>query len=130
MSSRPPRILIVDDDPQVLSTYRSILMPAMQDDGFQAARAAFFATARPDALLAKGADEIEDAVLRDAIKRVRRKAPIALRIAGELIERGAVMSIADALALELDHLTEIFSSRDAYAGLRSIGGPPPNFEGR
>jgi enoyl-CoA hydratase/3-hydroxyacyl-CoA dehydrogenase len=103
--------------------------PAPVPDAF-AARAAFFATARSDALLANGADETEDAVLRDAIKRVRRKAPIALRIAGELIERGADMSIADAVALELDHLTEIFSSRDAYAGLLSIGGPPPHFEGR
>jgi hypothetical protein len=40
------------------------------------------------------------------------------------------MPIADALALELDHLTEIFSTRDAYTGLHSIGGPPPEFEGR
>ena len=93
-----------------------------------ASRAAFFATAEPDALLA-GA-EPDDPVLRDAIKRVRRKAPIALRIAGKLIERGADMPLAEALALELDPLTEIFSTRDAYTGLRSIGGPPPQFEGR
>ena len=103
--------------------------PAPVPDAF-ASRAAFFASARPDALLAKDAEEPDDPVLRDAIKRVRRKAPIALRIAAELIERGANLPLPDALALELDHLTEIFGTRDAYTGLRSIGGPPPEFEGR
>jgi enoyl-CoA hydratase/3-hydroxyacyl-CoA dehydrogenase len=103
--------------------------PAPVPDAF-AARAAFFATEQPDSLLANAVDEPDDPDLRDAIKRVRRKAPVALRIASELIERGADMPIADALALELDHLTEIFSTRDAYTGLRSIGGPPPEFEGR
>jgi enoyl-CoA hydratase/3-hydroxyacyl-CoA dehydrogenase len=103
--------------------------PAPVPEAF-AARDAFFATAQPDMLLANSADEPDDPDLRDAVKRVRRKAPIALRIAGALIERGADLPIADALALELDHLTEIFSTRDAYTGLRSIGGPPPEFEGR
>jgi enoyl-CoA hydratase/3-hydroxyacyl-CoA dehydrogenase len=103
--------------------------PAPVPDAF-AARAAFFATEQLDRLLANAVDEPDDPDLRDAIKRVRRKAPVALRIASELIERGADMPIADALALELDHLTEIFSTRDAYTGLRSIGGPPPEFEGR
>jgi enoyl-CoA hydratase/3-hydroxyacyl-CoA dehydrogenase len=98
--------------------------------GAFAARAAFFATAQPDTLLANTADEPDDTDLRDAIRRVRRKAPIALCIASELIERGADMPLENALALELDHLTEIFSTRDAYAGLRSVGGPPPKFEGR
>ena len=95
-----------------------------------AARAAFFATAQPDTLLADTADEPDDPDLRDAIRRVRRKAPIALRIAGELIEQGADMPLKSALALELDHLTEIFSTRDAYTGLCSVGGSPPKFEGR
>ena len=103
--------------------------PAPVPDTF-ASRAAFFATAQPDTLLADAADEPDDPVLRDAVRRVRRKAPISLRIAGELIERGAALPIPEALALELDHLTEIFNTRDAYTGLRSIGGPPPQFEGR
>lgn len=98
--------------------------------GAFAARAAFFATAQPDTLLADTADEPDDPDLRDAIRRVRRKAPIALRIAGELIEQGADMPLENALALELDHLTEIFSTRDAYTGLCSVGGSPPKFEGR
>ena len=32
--------------------------------------------------------------------------------------------------LELDHLLEIFLTRDAYEGLSSLGKRPPAFEGR
>jgi hypothetical protein len=32
--------------------------------------------------------------------------------------------------MELDHLTSIFSTRDAYEGLSSLGKRPPVFEGR
>lgn len=95
-----------------------------------AARARFFAEVDPGRLLAGEYGEPDDAQVREAVKRASRKAPIALRVAAALIERGASLPLDDALALDLEHLTEIFSTRDARAGLSSIGGPAPRFEGR
>jgi enoyl-CoA hydratase/3-hydroxyacyl-CoA dehydrogenase len=65
-----------------------------------------------------------------AVRRVASKAPIALRLAGELIDRGADVSLEEGLAMELGHLEEIFSTRDAYEGLSSLGHRAPVFEGR
>jgi enoyl-CoA hydratase/3-hydroxyacyl-CoA dehydrogenase len=57
-------------------------------------------------------------------KQIRRKAPLALKEAERLIneQRGP--------ASELEALERIFASEDALAGLRSVGGPPPEFKGR
>lgn len=57
------------------------------------------------------------------------KAPIALRMAEELIERGASLPLDEALELELGGLETIFSTRDAYEGLTTIGRRPPHFVG-
>jgi enoyl-CoA hydratase/3-hydroxyacyl-CoA dehydrogenase len=65
-----------------------------------------------------------------AVRRVASKAPMALRIAGDLIDRGAGMTLEEGLAMELSHLEEIFSTRDAYEGLSSLGKRAPVFEGR
>lgn len=65
-----------------------------------------------------------------SLQRVANKAPIAVRLAGSLIDRGMSMPLEDARQLELGHLVEIFSTRDAYAGLKSVGQTAPRFEGR
>ena len=65
-----------------------------------------------------------------AVKRVGSKAPIALRLAESLIDRGADLPIEDGLRLELSHVREIFSTADAYEGLSSLGKKAPVFEGR
>jgi enoyl-CoA hydratase/3-hydroxyacyl-CoA dehydrogenase len=64
-----------------------------------------------------------------AVRRLDAKAPIALRIASELIDRGERLPIEQAVALELERLEEIFSSADAYEGLSSLGRRPPAFKG-
>lgn len=64
-----------------------------------------------------------------ALRRIESKAPIALRVASELIDRGADLPIDRAVQLELDHLEEIFSTGDAYEGLSSVGKRPPVFKG-
>jgi enoyl-CoA hydratase/3-hydroxyacyl-CoA dehydrogenase len=64
-----------------------------------------------------------------AVRRLESKAPIALRIASELIDRGETLPIERAVALELERLEEIFSSADAYEGLSSLGRRPPAFKG-
>ena len=64
------------------------------------------------------------------MKRVSFKAPIALRLAGKLIESGAKVSLEEGLAMELAHLEEIFSTKDAHHGLSTLGKQAPAFEGR
>jgi enoyl-CoA hydratase / 3-hydroxyacyl-CoA dehydrogenase len=61
--------------------------------------------------------------------RIGLKAPIALRIAADLIDKGTTLPLADGLRLELSHLREIFSTKDAYEGLSSLGKKPPVFTG-
>jgi enoyl-CoA hydratase/3-hydroxyacyl-CoA dehydrogenase len=71
----------------------------------------------------------EDPLVVQAIKRLATKAPIALRISAELIDRGAELPLGQALDLELAHLVEIFSTKDAYEGLSSLGKRRPVFVG-
>jgi enoyl-CoA hydratase/3-hydroxyacyl-CoA dehydrogenase len=65
-----------------------------------------------------------------AVKRVNRRAPVALRIAERLIDEGAARPLEEALRLELEHLREVFGTEDAYAGLSTIGKKKPTFRGR
>jgi enoyl-CoA hydratase / 3-hydroxyacyl-CoA dehydrogenase len=90
---------------------------------------AFFAAHDAEALRAGTADTGGDEGLAKAMKRVGFKAPIALRIAGKLIESGAALPLPDGLAMELAHLEEIFTTQDAHAGLSSVGQKAPVFQG-
>jgi enoyl-CoA hydratase/3-hydroxyacyl-CoA dehydrogenase len=67
--------------------------------------------------------------LRASEKRVGFKAPVALRIASELIDRGDGTPIEQGIAMELSRLEEIFSTADAYEGLSSLGKRRPVFRG-
>lgn len=89
----------------------------------------FFERADVDALLVNNHSGPNDPVLADAVNRVQKKAPIAVRLAFQLIDRGVAMPIENALQLELDHVAEIFATRDAYEGLTSVGRAKPRFEG-
>jgi enoyl-CoA hydratase/3-hydroxyacyl-CoA dehydrogenase len=63
------------------------------------------------------------------VDRVRSKAPIALRIADQLIEGAAKWSLEQGIEQELAHLAEIFATKDAYVGLSSLGRARPVFTG-
>jgi enoyl-CoA hydratase / 3-hydroxyacyl-CoA dehydrogenase len=76
-----------------------------------------------------GAVVPDDPRIAKAEKRIGFKAPIALRIAADLIDRGASLSLEEGLRLELDRLPEIFGTKDAYEGLSSLGKKPPVFSG-
>jgi enoyl-CoA hydratase/3-hydroxyacyl-CoA dehydrogenase len=91
---------------------------------------AFFAENDAETLRLGKADTRGDEALAKAMKRVSFKAPIALRLAGKLIESGAQVPLHDALTMELGHLLEIFSTKDAYEGLSTLGKKAPAFEGR
>jgi enoyl-CoA hydratase/3-hydroxyacyl-CoA dehydrogenase len=90
----------------------------------------FFAGNDAETLRQGKADVKGDEALGKAMKRVGFKAPIALRLAGKLIESGANVSLDEGLAMELAHLVEIFSTKDAYEGLSTLGKKAPVFEGR
>jgi enoyl-CoA hydratase/3-hydroxyacyl-CoA dehydrogenase len=91
--------------------------------------AEFFEHTDIDILLAGDQPEQGDPIVAKARERLSRNAPIALRLAGELIDQGIEMPLDDALQLELDHLVEIFSTRDAYEGLSNVGRATPVFKG-
>jgi enoyl-CoA hydratase/carnithine racemase len=50
-------------------------------------------------------------------------------MAEQLIEEGAKVPLAEGLSMELARLEEIFSTRDAYEGLSSLGKRRPEFQG-
>ncbi|HED23699.1 MAG TPA: 3-hydroxyacyl-CoA dehydrogenase/enoyl-CoA hydratase family protein, partial [Firmicutes bacterium] len=62
-------------------------------------------------------------------KIVAKKAPIALKMANELMEAQSKVSIKEAIDIELGKLYDIFATEDALAGLQSPG-RPPKFEGK
>ena len=92
--------------------------------------ASFFAGNDSETLRLGRADTGGDETLARAMKRVGTKAPIALRLAGKLIESGSKEPLEAGLAMELAHLEEIFSTKDAYEGLSTLGKKAPVFEGR
>ncbi len=91
---------------------------------------AFFAGNDAEALRQGKADTLGDEGLAKAMKRVGFKAPIALRLAGKLIESGSKVTLEEGLEMELSHLVEIFSTKDALEGLSTLGKKAPVFEGR
>lgn len=90
----------------------------------------FFDQHGVDELLRGPAEAPTDARLAKTVKRIGSKAPVALRLAADLIDRSLDVSIDDGLALELSHLHEIFATKDAYEGLSSLGKKAPVFVGR
>ena len=67
---------------------------------------------------------VDDELAEKTLKRLSRKAPIALKMANELIEAQSKVSVEEAIKLELDRLHDIFATKDALAGLQSPGRPP------
>ena len=64
-------------------------------------------------------------------KTLSRKAPIALKAAMDLIDRGFAVDLQAGLQLELDSLKTIFATEDAKSGLSSIlSGQKPNYIGK
>jgi enoyl-CoA hydratase/carnithine racemase len=65
-----------------------------------------------------------------ALVQMRSKAPLALRLAEIIIDRGARLPHAAAIEEEFAHLSEIFATEDAKAGLLSFGRKTPQYMGR
>ena len=62
------------------------------------------------------------------IKQLSRTAPIALRMASDLIDVAASTNLEEGLAAELQKLEDLFATKDAYEGLSSLfQGRRPNY---
>jgi enoyl-CoA hydratase / 3-hydroxyacyl-CoA dehydrogenase len=72
----------------------------------------------------------DDPLVAKTAKIISSKAPIALRLANEIIDSGYAMPLSEGVKQELAHLNEIFSTADALTGLTSVGKARPAFEGR
>ena len=92
--------------------------------------AALCETGSVDNLLAGQApDSADEALAAKTTKIVGFKAPLALKIANEIIDAQAAQSIAEGVETELGRLEEIFGSDDALEGLSSAGRKRPEFKG-
>ncbi len=73
----------------------------------------------------------ENKLLQRVKKVILSKAPIALQIANELIDKGFSLTLEEGLKLELSYLEKIFKTEDAYEGLKSVlERRRPEFKGR
>lgn len=79
-----------------------------------------FSAGRVGGLLAGGGAADPDPAVQKAAKALTRKAPIALRLANQLVDEGLRRDLDAGLELELAHLGEIFASKDALVGLKSV----------
>lgn len=73
---------------------------------------------------------VDDTLAEKTLSIISRKAPLALKLVDELIPAQQEMSIPEAVELELDKLGYIFSTDDALLGLTSVGGKPPQYQGK
>ena len=74
--------------------------------------------------------ESDDPIVAKAAKMIAKKAPIALRLANQIIDKGYELPLKEGVKEELAHLEEIFSTHDALTGLKSVGKERPTFEGK
>ena len=63
-------------------------------------------------------------------KTISYKAPIAIKLANKIIDDGSKLELNKGLEIELNYLSEIFSTKDALEGLNSfIKRKRPEFQG-
>lgn len=60
---------------------------------------------------------------------IGNKAPLAVKIANDIMDEQVGKTVEDALEIELNRIEEIFSTGDALEGLTSIGKKEPLFKG-
>jgi enoyl-CoA hydratase/carnithine racemase len=68
--------------------------------------------------------------LDKSAKKVGFKAPLACQVGDDLVKLAATTTIDEGLAAELSNLARIFSTKDAFEGLSSLGVRRPTFRGQ
>jgi len=71
----------------------------------------------------------DDPLVAKTAEMIESKAPIALKLANQIVDTGYDKPLKEGIKEELVHLNEIFSTKDALIGLTSIG-KKPKFEGK
>ncbi len=99
--------------------------PKETPEGWEAVVQAFTGTTTS---MAADAD-MEDKRVARAAKALPRTAPLAAALAAKLIDEGSKLPLNDGLQLELDHLVEMFSTKDTLEGLTALGVRRPEYKG-
>ena len=73
---------------------------------------------------------VDETLAAKTAKIVGYKAPLALKMAADIIDAQTGKSISEAVEIELERLEDIFSTADALEGLSSAGRKRPQFEGK
>jgi enoyl-CoA hydratase/3-hydroxyacyl-CoA dehydrogenase len=73
--------------------------------------------------------DVPEEIAAKTAKIISYKAPLALKMASEIIDEQAGKPVAEAVEIELGRLHESFSTADALEGLSSIGRKKPEYKG-
>jgi enoyl-CoA hydratase/3-hydroxyacyl-CoA dehydrogenase len=105
--------------------YRSRMLP----DKFKLLADMFSAACVDSWLAGKIPDGVAADVSAKTQKTIGFKAPLALKIAAEIIDQQQGKSMTDAVEIELGALSKIFTTADALEGLSTAGRKRPEFKG-
>ena len=97
--------------------------PTNQESKIAQFASAFFSDENMTAIMNGACPEgfdAEDKTVARQLKSLSRTAPIALSMASGLIDSTASTSLAVGLQMELDQLTDIFSTKDSLEGLSAL----------
>jgi enoyl-CoA hydratase/3-hydroxyacyl-CoA dehydrogenase len=72
---------------------------------------------------------VDDKLAARTKKIIGFKAPLALKVGNEIINRQIGKSMPEAVEIELDKLAEIFATADALEGLTTVGRKRPEYKG-
>lgn len=81
-------------------------------------------------LSAKMPPGVDEAVAAKISKTLGNKAPLALKLVNEIIDRQMKSSRDEGIEIELDNLGMIFATADALEGLSSLGRKKPEYKGQ
>ncbi len=115
--------LVAEGVPQ---KYRSREIPA----AFEHFKAAFSADNLDKMLKGEPLQGVDQEFASKTARMISKKAPLALKMANELIDAQVGVETDQAIEMELGKLQEIFSTEDALAGLQAPPGRPPEYQGR
>ena len=80
-------------------------------------------------LAGKPPEGVPEEIAAKTAKVIGYKAPLALKLANEIIDEQVGKSIAEAVEIELGRAKDIFSTADALEGLSSLGRRKPVYKG-
>ena len=102
--------------------------PTKAPKGFEGAWRTFTWTSLYDLL--KGLANVDEPALGKSVKKVSFKAPLAALTADDLVKLAGTATLEEGLRAETEGLQRIFSTKDAYEGLSSLGVRRPSFKGQ